>query len=343
MKVSFIVPVYNVERYLVCCVKSILAQKYTAFEIILIDDGSKDNSGEICDKLSKKYSSVKVIHQENSGVSAARNQGLRIAQGDWICFIDSDDAVTDDLLETYWNFLNDEYDVCFLNYVEVQSKEFSKRNTKRTMDGNITIFEKDDFREFLFGTFNRDIKGKYDYHQVRLALPVKFYRRRFLTDNNIYFIEGVSLGEDAIFNLDVYKNAKRGCYINKTTYFYRQRLSSASNRYVENIENEFAYFHKNLEIWLRNNACINEFSTVLAERKVWSLGFCCLQKYCNSKNPMSYKQREKQFLTERKKYESDLKKINLQDFRLNKRILFYLMRKKQFFFINLLCLLNKLL
>ena len=89
--ISVIVPVYNAEKYLHRCIDSVLAQTYTDFELLLIDDGSKDQSGEICDEYAQKDARVRVFHQENGGVSSARNLGLDNAKGEWVTFVDSDD------------------------------------------------------------------------------------------------------------------------------------------------------------------------------------------------------------------------------------------------------------
>lgn len=97
--ISVIVPVYKVEPYLQRCVDSILAQSYTDFEIILVDDGSPDNCGAICDEYSKKDNRVKVLHQQNQGVASARNNGVKISCGEWICFVDSDDLIHQDMLK----------------------------------------------------------------------------------------------------------------------------------------------------------------------------------------------------------------------------------------------------
>ena len=93
-KVSIIVPVYNTEEYLSECIESILDQSFTDFELLLINDGSIDKSGKICDEYAKKDSRIVVIHKENGGVSSARNKGIEIAQGEWISFIDADDWIT---------------------------------------------------------------------------------------------------------------------------------------------------------------------------------------------------------------------------------------------------------
>ncbi|WP_051192307.1 glycosyltransferase family 2 protein [Butyrivibrio sp. VCB2001] len=96
--ISVIVPVYNVEKYLVECIESILAQTYSSFELLLVDDGSKDKSGEICDEYKDKDGRIRVFHKENGGLSSARNKGIDEAKGDLFCFIDSDDTISIDYL-----------------------------------------------------------------------------------------------------------------------------------------------------------------------------------------------------------------------------------------------------
>lgn len=133
-RVSIIVPVYNVERYLDKCISSILVQSFTDFELILIDDGSKDNSGNICDGYKKKDSRVKVIHQENSGLSAARNIGIEASEGKHVTFIDSDDFIHPNMIEIlYSNMVESKADISVCGYHltyegEEVPKEFNNSN-----------------------------------------------------------------------------------------------------------------------------------------------------------------------------------------------------------------------
>ena len=106
-QISVIVPVYSAEKYLHRCVDSILAQTFTDFELILVDDGSPDNCGAICDEYARKDSRVHVIHQENQGQAAARNYGIEAATGEWVCFIDSDDEVHAQMLELLYHAITD--------------------------------------------------------------------------------------------------------------------------------------------------------------------------------------------------------------------------------------------
>ncbi len=116
--ISAIVPVYNVEKYLYRCVDSILKQTYENFELILIDDGSPDNCSQMCDELSEKDSRIKVIHQENQGLSAARNSGIKIAKGNYLTFIDSDDWISNTMFEDLINLIKEKNaDISICNFI----------------------------------------------------------------------------------------------------------------------------------------------------------------------------------------------------------------------------------
>ena len=105
--ISIIIPVYNVKKYLLRCIRSILKQKYRNFEVILVDDGSDDGSGLLCDKLKTRDSRIRVIHKENGGMSSARNVGIEFARGEYITFVDSDDYISDRYLETLVELMHD--------------------------------------------------------------------------------------------------------------------------------------------------------------------------------------------------------------------------------------------
>lgn len=135
--ISIIVPVYKVEKYLERCLDSIISQTFTDWECILIDDGSPDNSGKICDEYAKKDERFIVIHQENAGVSAARNVGLDVAKGDYISFVDSDDWVESIFLEVQYNdIVSRDYDVCICGFVgkgKVINRELSVIEAKKNL------------------------------------------------------------------------------------------------------------------------------------------------------------------------------------------------------------------
>ncbi|MFR2551722.1 MAG: glycosyltransferase [Clostridioides difficile] len=119
-KISIIVPVYNVEKYLEKCVRSILAQTFTDFELILVDDGSLDSSGAMCDQFAEQDQRVKVIHKENGGLSDARNAGIELATGEYLGFVDSDDYIADDMYELlYTNIVKEDADLSICGIYDV--------------------------------------------------------------------------------------------------------------------------------------------------------------------------------------------------------------------------------
>lgn len=160
-QISVIVPVYNVEKYLSRCIESILSQTFTDFELLLIDDGSTDRSGEICDEYAKKDTRIRVFHTKNRGVSAARNLGLDNAKGEWISFVDSDDWVENDYLKSLFNdnFLTENKCViCESVYVD-----FEKYNRKRFILPDVILvipFNKDIIVNKILNGYNSFIYAK---------------------------------------------------------------------------------------------------------------------------------------------------------------------------------------
>ena len=182
-KVSVVVPVYNAAPYLAECIDSLIAQTYQPEEIILVDDGSADESGNICDEYASCYSHIKVIHKKNEGVSAARNTGMDAAGGDYLVFVDSDDFVHHNLLEYYLNHLNE-------NCVPVCRIWEAAEGTEKGMDNYTgeTIYALEHFMKFFCAD--------------HVNSPCnKIYSVDILRRHHIYFPENMSLGEDLIFNL----------------------------------------------------------------------------------------------------------------------------------------------
>ena len=204
--ITVIVPVYNVERYLPRCIESILRQTYTNFELILVDDGTPDRSGIICDRYAEKDSRIKVIHKENGGVSTARNVGIDVANGEWITFVDSDDWVTDDCLETLLHPLQqDDYDLV-VGSLEIRRFHVEHRESQPV------IINKDNINDC-------DVLGRFD--QVEFLAPwLKLYSVRIIRDASLRFPEGVAMAEDAIFVMRYLKYCNNIFVSEKVIYHY---------------------------------------------------------------------------------------------------------------------------
>ncbi len=218
--ISIIVPVYNTEKYLNRCVDSILAQTFTDFELILFDDGSTDQSGEICDEYAKKDSRITVLHERNHGVSYSRNIGLDNSRGAYIAFIDSDDYVSQNYLMILYNLL---YKYPEANYASCSFKNFSDVN--EIVQAEKTSSES---KEVLFDVCD-DIDN---YRKISTQLVWgSIYKRDSLNINgrNLRFNESISNSEDVLFNLSVYCNSKSFVRTFDELYYYFYREDSAVN------------------------------------------------------------------------------------------------------------------
>lgn len=184
MLVSVIVPVYNVEKYLHRCIDSILAQTFTDFELLLINDGSKDNSGEICDEYAVKDERIRVFHKENGGASAARNYGLDKAAGMYVCFIDADDWVDKDYLEQLLPVDGEDMVMCSFMY-----------DTKEVFHISELVRDRQNI--------GKDLHILID-HLAICAPWCKVMRRDIIEQNNIRFDTEVSAGEDMLFICDYF-------------------------------------------------------------------------------------------------------------------------------------------
>ena len=218
--ISLIIPVYNVEQYLSQCLDTILNQTYSDFEVILINDGSKDNSGNICDKYAEVDSRVRVIHQSNSGVSIARNRGILEARGEWIAFIDSDDFIDTTYLEDF------DVDICDADIV-IQGFEYFNHNTGR---GFNKIQMKNEYlcqEDF--------IRAASEYKLLENGYPFgKLFRRKTVLQNNIKFDTTLSFHEDHIFVLEYLCIVQKIILSDSISYKYRcyhtnKTLSSQSH------------------------------------------------------------------------------------------------------------------
>ena len=181
-KISFIVPIYNSEQYLPRCIDSILAQTFTDFELLLIDDGSKDYSGKICDEYAAKDPRVRVFHKENGGVSSARNLGLDNAQGEWIAFVDSDDWIDRNYIECLLPVDSEDMVVCSFMYDTMEIFHLSD-----------IVRDKQDIGDNLHILID---------HMAVCSPWCKIMRRDIIEENKIRFDINVSAGEDMLFICD---------------------------------------------------------------------------------------------------------------------------------------------
>ena len=244
--ISIIAPVYKIPKeYLLECFSSVIKQTYNNWELIIVDDGSQDGSGEYCDEFAKKDNRIKVIHQKNAGVSVARNNGIENSNGEYLAFIDSDDWLDDNYFQKFVDRLNKvDFDICICS-AKVEKKNKSESNDfffEDTINCN---------KEQVYQLQSQLIcRGLTEYYPpyVNVGVPWgKLYKKSFIIDNNIRFKPGVKRMQDNLFNLYAFKLAKCISYINERPYHYRDFSESACNKYNPNIISDFEPFLTELE------------------------------------------------------------------------------------------------
>jgi glycosyltransferase involved in cell wall biosynthesis len=221
--VSIIIPVYNAKEYLADCIESVINQSYNKLEILLIDDGSKDESGLICDNYAKKDKRIKVFHTENKGVSHARNIGLSQATKAYIQFVDSDDRIKENMTETLVNQME-------ANPVELVVCGYDR--ITQYMNHRDRFFDKEEIytnKAYLVNTL-KEPKGY--YYGV---IWNKLFKREVIIQNNILFDTKLNLGEDFIFNIDYLKCIQKVSVVNKRLYIYNYIDVASLSRYKKKI------------------------------------------------------------------------------------------------------------
>lgn len=232
-KVSVVIPIYNVEKFLNRCVDSVINQTINNVEIILVDDGSPDNSPQMCDEYKESDERVKVIHKTNGGLASARNAGLKIASGEYIFFLDSDDWLELDGLEHLCN-LADKYSVDFVRYRAIRS------NWPGLPEHAPCMLEKP--RELTGGLYDKKRIEKEIYPKLLITPQLTFgpilgvwgalYRHSFLKEHSLHFYEDVKFSEDVLFSANVVRCATKFFYDdNACVYHYFFNSNSISNSF----------------------------------------------------------------------------------------------------------------
>lgn len=218
-KISIIIPVYNVEKYLERCINSIIHQTYKEIEVILVDDGSTDKSGMICDQAAKRDQRIKVIHVKNQGVSSARNEGLRRASGDYIYFADADDWLEPFMLEKMVQCQQEQnVDLVICGYYVEKENETSVYCMRENQMLDITSL----------------MKKIYIPAEINGVVWNKLFLRKLVYDENnkirATFQPAYSIWEDVLWVTQICVHVKKAYYISKPYYHYIKRNTSASTR-----------------------------------------------------------------------------------------------------------------
>lgn len=256
--ISIIVPVYNAEKYLDRCLTNLVGQTYKDIEIILINDGSKDKSLEIGQKWAQKDARIRIIDQANSGVSAARNAGIKAAKGEYIMFCDADDWYELNTCEVVANKIED-FD-CLAFNLKYHGKDFNYENLP----------------EQIINLKNQKDKILNGYKKGIFFMPVwnKAYKAKII--KNILFDTNYFMSEDWLFNIEVFKNINEIKIIDDVLYnYFIANEDSATKNYKPNMINNYIDvnkanddFFRDCKAWNRNEEMLNNFVVVLGRNKI---------------------------------------------------------------------------
>lgn len=250
-KVSIIIPIYNVEKYLDKCVQSARNQTLQDIEIILVDDESPDACPQMCDEYAKIDSRIKVIHKKNGGLGFARNSGLEVATGEYVTFLDSDDFVD---LYTYEHL----YNIATTNSLDAiyyKFKRFCVENDvqESTPVNEITEYKNEEIKELMLDIIASEPSAKVD-HKIHCSSCTAMYRTDIIKQNNVRFhSERELISEDLIFNLDYLKHTNRVALNKGSYYHYRENPSSLSSTVrtdrIEKNNTLYKYIKENISVW----------------------------------------------------------------------------------------------
>lgn len=331
IKISFIIPVYNAEKYINQCIDSIIEQKFYSWELIIVDDGSTDATVNICNDYAKKDRRIKIIGQKNSGSAIARNSGLKLAKGEWIAFIDGDDWIESDFYEKLQVYMEKDFDFIMYSYYEISGMmKKNKCSIKETI-----VLDKEIFRLIIKDTIDTERRAT-KIANSRAQLWTKIYRREFLNNNQISMDSKLRMSQDVMFNLEVYTSAKKAVFIPNSLYNYRLLTDSTCHQYnvhqaqrIINLMNAMGNYVKKVE-WKQ------EAEILYQKRILVSLVNICRLDICHRDNTLNYFERRKKFfqLCMQEPFKNALKVNIICRFSLKKQICMWLVKFRLFYILD---------
>lgn len=284
VKISIVVAIYNVEKYLKQCIQSIIEQEYAYIEVILVNDGSTDGSLTICEIFQEKDTRIKIINQQHSGANVARNNGLNRAIGDWILFVDGDDFVDSKIITAVLDLLVQENDlVIFSNRKIWKQRIITITHRSKYLD----IEGKQAFVQMQLATLNRFSNCKYNTKVLdSVSIWNKLYRKDFLDKNNLRFVPDMPKLQDLTFNLMVYEHANKAVFRDYPGYCYRINQESVTRRYQQDVIDKFVYINNWIKKFIEKKD--ERYLNAYGARLVNHLRTCVVLYLCNKENRNSY-------------------------------------------------------
>lgn len=271
MRFSIIIPVYNCEKYIEECVDSVLKQTYNDYEIIIINDGSTDNSYDIIRKKYKNMPKVKIIDKSNTGVSDTRNLGIKEAKGEWIVFLDADDLIQEKCLEKLSNIINKNKEIEAISFgMQELINGINKKNQNNFI--NKCFKDKETIYNFVL---SEKFSKKYYGFELGSCCGVggKAFKKHMIINNNIMFPKDLFICEDTYFDLQCFLHSKDIYFYGENLYYYRLHSESATHKYNDAMYENAVKFcdkmvdfcnDKNLKLEAFYYRCFNLYKDIIA-------------------------------------------------------------------------------
>lgn len=331
-KISIILPVYNVEeQYLIHCLDSLKNQSLKDIEIILIDDGSTNNCGLVCDNYSIEDTRIKVIHQKNQGVSIARNRGIEESSANWIIFVDPDDWVEPTMCEEVYNNVNkDVVDILLFTF-------YSNSKTKEIPHyfGNTEKFRfLPEDHDLLQLSIMESFKG---YSPLVIgSIWAKVFNRQFLNVNNIRYSEHLPKSQDLVFCLHAIEHAKSISYLNKAFYHYRENDASVCHKYNSKIFSYIENLNREVKLFLKKYNKSDAFQKAYYNMVISFFKGNMILDFFHKDNSLDLLHKRKLFLNtiNSEPYKTAFQRINYKAFSRKDRLKLTLIKLRCFFILH---------
>lgn len=329
--ISIIVPVYNAEPYIKQCIDSLIKQTYKSIEIIVIDDGSTDNSLKLLEEFALKDDRVRILKQKNSGVSSARNLGIQKANGEWITFVDGDDWVEPDMCKVaIEKAIDTKSDMVIWSYF----KNYRHKQLELQMlpiNSTVIINNKDVL-------LLKAIYGNYGNEKAIETISTgvvwgKLYKASLLKNNTFGFVNGLTRAQDTVFNINVIKKAEKIYYIAKSFYHYRITNTStcSGTKFIEDTNKPFDLLLEHFAEFIRVNNYKGEYFDAFNLRTIQVIMWHLKHKYNNPSynKPLTYRRKEILNLISRSPYKEALENVDTKQLPKKEKLLVDMFKKRR--------------
>ena len=325
--ISIVIPIYNAEKKLSRCISSVLDQKYSNIEIILIDDGSKDNSLIIANEWKKKDSRIKVISKENGGVSSARNKGIANSKGDYIMFVDADDWVEPEFCAFFYDNFKNNPDVQIISsaaYINKNDEEIENP----FWNGEKKYFTGKEKEEMELQAIFKEAASYVPRFATFGTTWAKAYDVEWLRKQNIIYEPELRRGQDTVFNLHAFETAEKVLYVKRFLYHYRMNSGSTVNKYTEGTIDILERISRYILKFIKEHGKDERFYQAYNNKSIQLLSQSINSDYAHKNNPKNYLTRRKELKTvlRRKCYRDNFKNINTENIPVTRKLYWSLMK-----------------